>query len=392
MLSEQKSKRSKLLALLGAAHSLNHSLFVIAPPLLTIIMDDLQVSKFVIGMVGTASSFIYGAGSLIGGPIGDRIGEVKTITLCLVFAGLSSFLMLLADNIIVYALSLILIAIWASLYHPAANSLVSKVFHENTGEAMGIHGMGGTLGVMLTPTVAWFIGKFFGWEFAFIFFGVLSIMLALILRDSVKDSFNNQHFRKVEFFKILMIPQLWRILIFNISIGLFMKGIEYFFPLYLKENKQMDPMWASVVYTLVLAFGVPGQWIGGKTSDMFGSRKVLIATSAGVLFGLLSLQFLPFHFLAITMFLILYGISFYGHQPALNSLTGAVSPERMRGTAYGVFFFTSFGIGSISQSLAGFLADTYGLGAAFQLLTIFALVALALSFFLPKAGIKEDEK
>jgi MFS family permease len=125
---------------------------------------------------------------------------------------------------------------------------------------------------------------------------------------------------------------------------------------------------------------------------MFGSRKVLIATSAGVLFGLLSLQFLPFHFLAITMFLILYGISFYGHQPALNSLTGAVSPERMRGTAYGVFFFTSFGIGSISQSLAGFLADTYGLGAAFQLLTIFALVALALSFFLPKAGIKEDEK
>lgn len=379
-----KSERNKLLALLGAAHSLNHSLFVIAPPLLTIIMNDLQVSKFVIGSVGTASSFIYGTGALVGGPIGDKIGEIKSITLCLAFAGLSSFLMFLAGNVLIYALSLVLMAAWASLYHPAANSLLSKVFHENTGEAMGFHGMGGTLGVMLTPTIVWFIGRYLGWQFAFILFGFLSLLLALILLKNTKGVFDSKHLYEVKFFEIFQIPELWRILIFNIAVGLFMKGIEYFFPLYLKESKQVDPMWASVAYTLVLASGVPGQWIGGKASDIFGSRKVLIATSAGVLLGLLSLQFLPFQFLAIPLFIALYGISFYGHQPALNSLTGAISPEKARGTAYGAFFFTSFGIGSVSQSLAGFLADNYGLKTAFHMLTLFATTALVLSLFLPK--------
>jgi len=381
---KQESRQSRVLALLGAAHSLNHSLFMIAPPLLTIIMSDLQVSKFIIGTVGMISSFIYGAGSLVGGPIGDKIGEIKTVTFCLAFAGLSTVVMLLANNILVYAVSLILMAAWASLYHPAANSLVSKVFRKNTGEAMGLHGVGGTLGVMLTPTIAWFIGNRLGWQSAFAFFGFLSILLAIMLAKILKIRFSNNHSQEVEFLKIFRIPQLWRILIFNVLIGLFMKGIEFFLPLYLKEAKNMSPMWASIAYTLVLAFGVPGQWIGGKTSDLFGSKRVLIATSAGVVLGLLFLQFLPLQFLAVPLFLFLYGISFYGHQPALNSLTGAVSPEKMRGTTYGVFFFTSFGIGSVSQSLAGYLADNYGLEAAFQSLTIFALIALFLSFFLPE--------
>lgn len=382
---ENKQSRS-LLVLLGAAHSINHSLFMVAPPLLVIIMDSLQVSKFALGIVGMAASFIYGAGSIVGGPVGDRVGEVKTIIVCLTFAGLSTFLMFLAFDILVYALSLISMAVWASLYHPAANSLISKIFHENRGEAMGFHGVGGTLGVMLTPVAAWFISNFFGWRLAFAFFGFLSVILALTILKTGKSeaAANNAGSRAIRFSEIFTVPGLGRILIFNVFVGLFMKGTEYFFPLYLKEIKHIEPMWASVAYTLVLAFGVPGQWIGGKTSDLFGSGKVLIATSAGVVLGLLSLQFTPFPLLSVLLFLILYGISFYGHQPPLNSLTGAVSPEEMRGTVYGVYFFTSFGIGSVSQSLSGLLADSFGLEATFQMLTIFALVAFFLSFTLPR--------
>jgi len=134
-----------------------------------------------------------------------------------------------------------------------------------------------------------------------------------------------------------------------------------------------------------LASGVPAQWFGGKTADLFGSKKVLIATSLGVVISLFTLQFLPISLLGVALFIALYGISFYAHQPALNSLTGLLSPENMRGTVYyGVFFFTSFGIGSISQSIAGYCADNYGLESAFYLLTIFALAALVTSLILPK--------
>ncbi|MEM3673668.1 MAG: MFS transporter [Candidatus Bathyarchaeia archaeon] len=387
MCLQRWSGNSKL-ALLGAAHSLNHSLFVIAPTLLTVIMSDLGVSKFVIGIIATVASFLYGAGALVGGPLGDRIGEVKTITICLTFSGLSTLLMIAAGTtgqIGIYALALILMAFWASLYHPTANSLISKTFKGTVAEAMGLHGVGGTLGVVLTPTIAWFIGSVFGWPWAFVVFGALCILIALEFRRKVSSEQTRSADKNVgSIIDALKIRELWVLLIFNVVIGLFMKGIELFFPTYLKENREIDPMWASVAYTMVLAAGVLGQWIGGKAADKLGPKKVLIATSTGVCIGLFSLLLLPVYVVGILLFIVFYGVSFHAHQPALNSLTGFVSPPNQRGAVYGIYFFTSFGVGSLSQFVAGYVADVYGLDVAFYLLTAFAFVALILSLKLPE--------
>jgi len=173
---------------------------------------------------------------------------------------------------------------------------------------------------------------------------------------------------------------------------LFMKGIELYFPTFLNEKRGIDPMWASIAYTMVLASGVPGQWIGGKAGDKIGSKKVLIATSAGVCLSLLSLLLIPVPpAVGVVAFIVLYGVSFYAHQPALNSLTGFLSPQNQRGAVYGIFFFTSFGLGSLSQFMAGYMADTYGLDSAFYLLTAFALVALLLAFKLPEKRETKEE-
>jgi len=336
----------------------------------------------------------------------------------------------------VFALALILMAAWASLYHPTANSLISKAFKGRVSEAMGLHGVGGTIGVVLTPTIAWFIGATFGWPWAFITFGVFCILLALffvtgharlrfaalflcflssslfyyellqyrlsttiilvwllaicfILFLWLEKGTNFTHTRQNRnksgrIIDALKIRELWILLIFNVAIGLFMKGVELFFPTYLKENRMIDPMWASIAYTMVLAAGVPAQWVGGKAADKAGSKKVLIATSAGVCASLVSLLLFPVYIVGIALFIVLYGVSFYAHQPALNSLTGFLSPQNQRGAVYGIFFFTSFGIGSLSQFIAGYVADLYGLDAAFYILTAFALAALLLSFKLPE--------
>jgi MFS family permease len=391
-----QSKKNSQLALLGAAHSFNHSLFVIAPPLLTIIMASLGVSKTEIGLVSMIASFIYGAGALVGGPLGDKIGEAKTITICLAFSGLSTFIMLaagLTSSIYVYALALVLMAVWASLYHPTANSLISKAFKGRVSEAMGLHGVGGTLGVVLTPTIAWFLGATFGWPWAFVAFGLLCVLLALFFVKNFGKS-ENRSTSGGTIIDALKIRELWILLVFNIAIGLFMKGVELYFPTYLQDNKLIGfrsltkeerGMWASIAYTLVLAVGVPAQWIGGKAADKFGSKKVLIATSAGVCLSLLSLLLFPFPIVGIALFIVLYSLSFYAHQPALNSLTGFCCPENQRGAVYGILFFTSFGIGSLSQSIAGYVADNYGgLDKSFYMLTAFALAALLLALKLPK--------
>lgn len=383
---KRSAKDNTQLALLGAAHSLNHSLFVIAPPLLGLIMSSLNVTKSEIGLVTAIASLLYGVGALAGGPLGDRIGETRTITICLALSGLSTFIMLAAGattTIYIYALALILIAIWASLYHPTANSLISKAFKGKVSESMGLHGVGGTLGVVLTPTIAWFVGATYGWPWAFAIFGLLSILLAIIFAKSFGDTIERSS-NEGTILDVLKIRDLWMLLIFNVAIGLFMKGIELFFPTFLKENRAIDPMWASIAYTLVLTAGVPAQWIGGKAADKIGSKKVLIATSTGICISLLSLLLFPVPMIGIGVFIAFYGFSFYAHQPALNSLTGFCCPENQRGAVYGIFFFTSFGIGSIAQLIGGYIADVYSLDLAFFLFTAFALAALFLSFKLPQ--------
>lgn len=381
----QQPKRNSHLALLGAAHSFNHSLFVIAPPLLALIMSDLGVSKLTISAVATIASFIYGLGALVGGPLGDKIGEARTITLCLALSGLSTFIMVVAGtmgSVYVYGVALVLMAVWASFYHPTANSLISKAFKGKVAESMGLHGVGGTAGVVLTPTIAYLIGVTLGWPYAFVAFGLLCILLApiFIRKFSQVGSPEDSQGSILGAFRI---RELWVLLIFNVAIGLFMKGIELFIPTYLKDNRLIDPWWASVASTLVLAAGVPGQWIGGKAADMIGSKKVLIATMGGVCISLILLLLIPVYAIGIALFIAFYGVSFYAHQPALNSLAGFLSPQNQRGAVYGLFFFTSFGIGSLSQVMAGYVADTYGLDTSFYLLTVFALIALMLSLKLP---------
>lgn len=392
-----EKNRKHLLAFLGAAHSLNHSLFLVAPPLLLIIMKDLETSQLTLGVIGTLSSMIYGLGSLVGGPLSDKINEIKIITICLAFAGASTFIFIFASNIFIYSLALFLMAAWASLYHPTANSLISKEFHGQMAEAMGIHGVGGTLGIILTPIVAFSIGIAFGWRISFIVFGVLSVVLAILLLRNRSQTVRTQS--KIGILELFKIKGLWIILVFNVVIGLYMKGIEYFLPTYLtlKPFQALDQetakFWAAMAATLVLASGVLGQWLGGKASDRIGSKKVLIAASVGVLTSLLFLQFTPIWLLGVSAFIVLYGVSFYGHQPALNSLTGIMTPTERRGVVYGIFFFTSFGLGSISQAVAGYFMDKYGsVEPSFYILTIFAVIALALSFIIPDKREKQTEK
>jgi predicted MFS family arabinose efflux permease len=130
---------------------------------------------------------------------------------------------------------------------------------------------------------------------------------------------------------------------------------------------------------------VPAQWLGGRAADRVGSKKVLIAVSAGIVAALLFLQFTPsaFSLVGVAAFIILYGMCFFGHQPALNSLTGIMTPPERRGAVYGVFFFTSFGLGSLSQAITGYYMDNFGVESSFYFLTVAAIVALFLSLLIP---------
>jgi predicted MFS family arabinose efflux permease len=391
--------RKYLLTLLSAAHSLNHSFFWVASPLLLLIISDLATSKTTFGLIGTVGSFIYGLGSLLAGSLADRKNEIHLIMLSSGLAGFSTVMFLFAQDISIYAAVFISMCIWTGLYHPAANALISKAFTGGTGEAMGLHGAGGTFGIVFTPVLSLAIGLTFGWRMSFVVFGISAVVTALLFWRSQSPyvrSVSKVRFRDT--LSIFSIRGLWLLLLFNFAIGLYMKSVELFLPTYLALGplsflgEEPATNWAAVLTTTMLLIGAFGQWLGGRKTDVWGSKKVLIITSSAVLISFLFLVLTPpsLWFVATAAFIVLYGLAFYGHQPAFNALAGFLTPKDRRGMVYGVLFFVSFGMGSISQAITGYISDKIGTTSAFYFLTVFAAAAFLLSFFI--SDVRENSK
>jgi MFS family permease len=56
----------------------------------------------------------------------------------------------------------------------------------------------------------------------------------------------------------------------------------------------------------------------------------------------------------------------------------------MRATAFGIYFFAAFGIGSMAASFAGFIAQNFGLSWVFVGLSVSNLILIALSLLLTR--------
>ena len=365
------------LLLLGVAHSLNHSLFLVLPPLMTTIADDLNTSFATIGIISTITFLTYGTGALIGGPLSDRIGSLKVAQISIGLGGLMALVFLLANNVYIFGVGMFLMALWASFYHPTANGLIAKAFPENTGGSMGIHNAAGNFGQVFTPTLAFFLGIRFSWRISFVVFGLMSVLTAVLL-DRIEVNEGHMERNTTGYLEFIKTPGLGIVLIYNILVGSLFRSVDLFFPSFLSTDKLYTGGLAAIANSMILFFGVLGQLAGGRGSDKFGSQKVLLIATTGMVVSLVLLMVLPTN-IAVPIFVFIYGVSMFGHQPTVTNLVSKLSPRNMMGLAYGVMFFSAFGVGSISTSITGWLADQYSLTAAFWVNTGVSMVLLLIS-------------
>jgi sugar phosphate permease len=368
--------------ILGAAHSLNHSLFLVLPPLLGNIAAGLNVSFQTLGIVATATYFIYGTGALVGGPLSDMLGSVKVARISIGLAGVASLLFLICNDVYTFAAGMFLMALWASFYHPTANKLVAQAFPKSVGNAMGIHNAAGNAGQVLTPTIAFLLGVTFDWRFSFIFFGVLSMVTAFFMDRIKVDGDEPKGARKLEIREFLKVPNLWMILVFNALVGFVFRGVEVYFPTYLRLGEGYTGEFAAIASSLILLFGVAGQLIGGKGSDKFGPAKILVGSIAGVLASLLLLMLVPTSYALVVVFTFAYGVAIFAHQPTMTNLVSRITPRNLMGLSYGVMFFFSFGLGSVAGAVLGWLTDGYGIVFAFWSNVIVAAALLAVTLLI----------
>lgn len=138
---------------------------------------------------------------------------------------------------------------------------------------------------------------------------------------------------------------------------------------------------ASLALTVYSLSGVAEDLLGGRLSDRFGRKRVILGSVAGALplfyLFLLTQGWLSFLFLALA------GATLIASIPVSVVFGQELVPEQ-RGLVSGVLMGLAWGIGSLLLGLVGYLGDRLGLEVALGILTALLVPAALLA-----AGLRE---
>jgi len=382
----------------SACHGLVHILELTYGAVLIGIAQEFGATLFVLGILANVLGLAFGVAALPAGLLADRMSERRLLMLCCLGMGLSSIIIGLSPNIHILGIALLALGLALGIYHPAGSTFIARVA-ANRGLGFGYLGVGGNIGLALGPILASAIASVLGWRASYLIFAIPAIFLAAIFffftRTEMPSRQQSITDTNVSTGKLALRPfilPLGLILCAGIMNGFIYRGTVTFLPLYLSERihltfLNLDSVLAAGSFaTIALAFGVGGQFLGGYLSERRRRESlafivalaavpllVLMGNSEGVILMIAAATFAFFYFMG---------------QPVYNNLIADYSPTDWHGRLYGIYFLCTFGFGSFSASILGYVADQFGINWVFMAAAGFGLLTLICTVFLLMRALK----
>jgi MFS family permease len=347
------SREKSILIAVSACHALTHAYMLVFPTIYKSIGTSLNLEFAGVGFVGMASYMAFGFGALPAGFLSDRLGAKMLLVLCLAGTTAASVLAFTVTTPAGVVIALVLIGLFASMYHPAALSLLSTSLKE-IGKGMGIHGMGGMIGVAAAPIVAGTITVRYSWTYSYLVLGAVGAVLLVVLTAglgfhkrpaaAVVAAHEAPHAERPR--------SIGRKLIFIYLIGavygLIYRGIMTFFPSYLSQRVSFigdDVGRLGMVTSGILVISIIGPLLGGylASSQRRIERNLLLVF---IMLGLFAVGFYFASGLALILVTAPAVLLIFGFQPLQNTLIAKSSHAMKRGTVYGINYTVAFGIGA----------------------------------------------
>lgn len=157
-----------IVSLTCTGHALTHTYMLILPALLLPLKDQFGVSITQITSLGTICYFLYGVMALPGGFLADKWSYKAVLTMFFIGTPAAACVVASARSVLGLGVGLALLGLFASLYHPSGLAMISHGVRER-GKALGLHGMGGSLGLAFSPIMAGGLAARFSWRYAYYF-------------------------------------------------------------------------------------------------------------------------------------------------------------------------------------------------------------------------------
>jgi len=376
-------------SIMGAAHGLNHAYLLFFTPLLKTIQEALGVDWVQLGALVSFAFIAFGLGALPAGIVSDYIGRKKTVIIASLFPAVGGVIGFLAGSYWMMAASFIVLGIGASIYHPAAYALVTGLTDaRHRGKALGIHGVGGNIGMALAPVLTAGVVHVGNWRYAFLLWALIGVAVALVVQwgipevESEETSEEDKSAPRISIWQLLTATVIAALGILALQ-GFFNDGVFAYLPTFLQETKSLSIVLSGLVAGVNFGAGILGQMVGGVLSDMYGRKPAILWGSIGCVVTFAGLPLLNNDY-ALLAGVFVMGFSIFMLQPPINALVADVTPSNVRGTLFGVVFLAKYGIGALAPFVGGVIAATAaGLNGFFYLLAGTAALSIALLVFIP---------
>jgi len=385
------NKNSEIAAIgfASVGHTLCHLLTLLFPTVLLVLEIEMNLSFKELAALAVPAAFLFGAGALPAGWLGDRWSKTRLLEIYFYGTGAFTIITGFAETPMTLAFGLAGIGLFASIYHPVGMSwLVSRT--SKTGTALGFNGLFGSLGFVLAPLVAGSLTGLWSWRFAFIVPGIVCLFVGILFSIALR-TFLDEAQKPVQkaTYESSSPKNIWMTFVLMglalLLTGMFHQIVQFSLP----KDFDMRVLLTSgsllgtgSMVALVYAAGAMGQLLFGRLADRYSERQLYFSLFLFTVPAVALASQLTEIPLVLSMMLVVFLST--GALPVENTLLVRYAPSHRHGLVFGSKFLLGFGFSASGIYLSGWIYELTGSFIwLYGLLVLLAVAVAVIAFLLP---------
>jgi len=341
----------------------------------------------------TLGALLIGLGAIPFGWLSDRWSRSGTMTIMFIGMGITSILCGLSTSIYFLFISLSLLGLFCSIYHPVGIPWVINSVNRQ-GRALGINGIFGGVGIGSGAFVAGTLTELLNWQLAFILPGFFSILTGFILiylifigKISYKNFFIGN--KQQDHSRNEMILIAFIMLLSMFALGLSFHNTQTALPKVFEIRiDNINSIQIGLMIGIIYFISGVTTFFGGLLADRFNLKAIYLIGIFMQSPCYLVIAYISGYSLVILC--IMAAIFNASVLPTENLLLSRFTPQKYHGVVYGIKFILAFGSGPISVFL---ISEIYSITLEFTYLFLINAVMMGLvSIFIVFLPIQSKEK
>ncbi|WP_256288413.1 MFS transporter [Halobellus inordinatus] len=281
-----------------------------------------------------------------------------------------------ANSVLFVGIGALLMGLSSGVYLVAANPLVSELYPERVGWALGVHGMMSQLAaVAAAPLVTLILTFFFDWQLVFVCVAAAAALVTVALYFAARST-ELPDAGTDDRDLLGAIRSEWRVVLLGVVVvgatGFVWQGLFNFYELYM-ETKGLADATAKNLLTVIFAAGVPAFFISGRLTDRLPRVPYILVIIGSFTVSVLVLT-VTTGLVPILVLTAVIGYVIHSLFPAIDTYLLDTLPDETRASAYAWYSGGMMVVQATGSSAVGTLRE---LGLAYD--AIFTQLALGLA-------------